>query len=112
MIKNLTCIICPIGCSLTVEIDENIRVSGNNCPRGKKYAIKECTNPERVVTTTILCENSMVIPVKTSQPIPKNKIFECMEIINSHICKLPIKVGDVIISDVFGANIVATKNMD
>ena len=26
MIKNLTCIVCPIGCQLTVELDENNEV--------------------------------------------------------------------------------------
>lgn len=115
MKRNLTCIVCPIGCSLEIELDENnkvISVEGNTCPRGEKYAISECTNPERVVTTTIMCDNSLVLPVKTNKPIPKDKIFECMEIINKHTCKLPVKIGDVIISDVFGADIVATKNME
>jgi CxxC motif-containing protein len=35
-----------------------------------------------------------------------------MAIINKHTCKLPISVGDIIISDVFGADIVATKNIE
>jgi CxxC motif-containing protein len=115
MKRNLTCIVCPIGCSLVVELDESnnvINVTGNTCPRGEKYAISECTNPERVVTTTIMCDNGQVLPVKTNKPIPKGKIFECMEIINKCTCKLPVSVGDVIISDVFGADIVATKNME
>ena len=54
MKKNLTCIVCPIGCSLEVEIENNnvVSVKGNTCPRGEKYAISECSNPERMVTTT------------------------------------------------------------
>lgn len=114
MKKNLTCIVCPIGCSLVITFNENneiIDVSGNTCPRGKKYAISECNNPERVVTTTIRCSNGDVLPVKTSCPIPKDKMFECMKIINSHTCKLPVNIGDVLIKDVFGANIVACKNI-
>jgi CxxC motif-containing protein len=59
-----------------------------------------------------MCDNGQVLPVKTNRPIPKGKIFECMEIINKHTCKLPISVGEVIIADVFGADIVATKNME
>ena len=112
--RNLTCIVCPIGCSMEVEIvdGEVISVTGNTCPRGKNYAISECINPERMVTTTIRCENGKVLPVKTDKPIPKDKVFECMNIINNHICKLPVKIKDVIIEDVFGANIIATKNMD
>ena len=114
MKRNLTCIVCPIGCSLEVEIvdREVISVTGNTCPRGEKYAVSECTNPERMVTTTVRCENGMVLPVKTDRPIPKDKVFECMNIINNHICKLPVKVKDIIIEDVFGANIIATKNME
>ena len=88
MKKNLTCIVCPIGCSLEVEIENNnvVSVKGNTCPRGEKYAISECSNPERMVTTTIKCENGKVLPVKTDRPIPKDKVFECMSIINNHIC--------------------------
>lgn len=114
MKKNLTCIVCPIGCSLEIELDDNnvVSVTGNTCPRGVKYAVSECTNPERVVTTTVMCDNGKVLPVKTNRPIPKDKIFECMDIINKHTCKLPVNIGDVIISDVFGADIVAAKKMD
>ena len=114
MKRNLTCIVCPIGCSLEIEIVDGkvIDVKGNTCPRGKNYAISECTNPERMVTTTIRCENGTVIPVKTSKPIPKDKVFECMDIINNHVCKLPIKMNQILIEDVFGANIIATKEQE
>ena len=38
--KELTCIICPVGCSLCVE-EENgeMKVSGNTCKRGEEYCI-------------------------------------------------------------------------
>lgn len=112
MIKELTCIICPIGCTLSAEIEDNkvLSVSGNTCPRGKKYAIEENTNPVRTVTTTVACDDGTVLPVKTDKPIPKDKIMECMEIINKQIAHLPISVGDIIIKDVFGSNVIATQN--
>lgn len=112
MKRELTCIVCPQGCSLNIEIENGkiLSVSGNTCPRGEKYAISECTNPERCVTSTVKCENGEVVSVKTDRPVPKDKVFECMEIINKQIVTLPISIGDVIISDVFGANIVATQN--
>lgn len=112
MERNLTCIVCPLGCSLKVELSENkvISVSGNTCKRGEVYAHNECTNPQRTVTTTIKCSDGSVIPVKTDNTIPKEKMSECVKIINNTIAHLPIKVGDVIIKDVFGANIVATAN--
>ena len=115
MKRNLICIVCPLGCELEVTLSDNNEIKevvGNNCPRGMKYALHECTNPERVITTTMMCDNGMVLPVKTSKPIPKDKIFECVNLINKHICKLPVNIGDIILFDVFGANIIATKNME
>jgi len=111
--RNLTCIVCPMGCSLKVTIDDNnnISVTGNTCPRGEKYAVAECTNPERTITTTVKAEDGSVVSVKTDRPIPKAKMTECMQIINKTVVKLPVKVGDVLIKDVFGSNIIATKNL-
>ena len=111
--RNLSCIVCPIGCSLKVTIDDNnnISVTGNTCPRGAKYAEAECTNPERTITTTIKAEGGSVVSVKTDRPIPKSKMTECMQIINKTVVKLPVNVGDILIEDVFGSNIVATKNL-
>ncbi len=111
MEKKLTCIVCPIGCELAVSIEnEIISVSGNTCKRGEIYAQNECTNPQRTVTSTVLCEDGSLVSVKTDTTIPKDKIFECMQIINGTTAKLPISVGDVIIKNVFGSNVVATQN--
>lgn len=112
MERNLTCIVCPLGCSLKVELDGKnvVSVSGNTCKRGEVYAHNECTNPQRTVTTTVKCSDGSVIPVKTDKTIPKEKMEECVKIINTTVADLPISVGDVIIKDVFGANIVATAN--
>ena len=110
MKREMTCIVCPLGCKLTVELENNqvLSVSGNTCPRGEKYAQNECTNPQRTVTTTIKCADGSVVAVKTDKTIPKEKMFECMKIINNTVAPLPIEVGDVIIENDFGANVVAT----
>jgi CxxC motif-containing protein len=111
MKRELTCIACPLGCSLVVTLEGKsvLSVEGNTCPRGKEYAINECTAPKRTVTTIVRCENGELISVKTSKPIPKEKVFEAMEIINSTVARLPLTVGDVIISDLFGSDVVATQ---
>lgn len=113
MKRELTCIICPMGCSLEVEFEEkDIKsVSGNTCKRGEQYAISECTNPQRTVTSTVRCKNGEILSVKTDRTIPKEKIFECMKIINNVTPDLPISVGDVIIKDIFGCNVIATQNI-
>ena len=82
MIKNITCIICPRGCALTVDINENdVKVSGNACPKGERYGIDECTNPIRTVTSTVRVENrtDTMVSVKTETPIAKDKIFDVFE---------------------------------
>lgn len=115
MKRELTCIICPMGCDITVKFEANriANISGNTCPRGAEYAKNECTNPQRMLTTTILCENGEMLPVKTDRPIDKNKIFACMHVINQNTAHLPICIGDVIIENILetGSNIVSTKNV-
>ena len=106
MTRNLTCIVCPRGCSLKVELaaDGKIEsVEGFACPRGKQYAIDECTHPMRTVTSTVRATNGEPVPVKTSRTIPKELIFACMDAINAATVTLPVHIGDVVIANIFGA---------
>lgn len=111
MKKELTCIACPLGCSVTVTLDGDkiISVEGNTCPRGKEYAITECTAPVRTLTTTVRCTDGSLLPVKTARPIPKHKMMEAMAVINSATAALPVSVGDVIIKGLFGTDVIATQ---
>lgn len=113
---NITCVVCPIGCSLTIEVlDESIiNVTGNKCPRGKKYAIEEITNPTRMLTTTAKVNGEKIISVKSSKPLPKDKWKTYMEIINDLNLVSPINIGDIIIKNIDGnnTNIIATKNIN
>lgn len=111
--KELICITCPRGCRLTV--DENLNVTGNTCPRGEVYAKNELTHPVRMVTATvkIISNLEMRLPVKTSAPIDKKLMFKVVEELDKIEVKAPIKIGDVIIKDIFGTgvDILATKNI-
>lgn len=113
MRRELTCIVCPVGCNLVADIQDGkvVEVSGNTCKRGKVYAETECIFPMRTITTTIRCQNGKILPVKTDRPIPKDKIFEAMKIINNVSPDLPISIGDVIIKEVFGSSVIAAGNM-
>ena len=115
MIKSFICISCPIGCALTVDVD-NLIVSGNKCKRGQVYGINEVTNPVRTITTTVKIEGGThkVVPVKTQNPIPKNLNMECMKVLNRVTVKAPVKVGDVIVENILntGINVVATREMN
>ena len=114
----LTCIACPMGCPLSVEMDGDkvINVTGNTCPRGKVYGEKEVTNPTRIVTSTVKVSGgeSVMVSVKTKNDIPKGKIFDVVKALKDVEIPAPVKIGDVVIADVAGTgvDIVATKNVD
>ena len=112
MNRKITCIICPRGCSLNVEIEgEKATVSGNACPKGEQYGIDECLHPTRTVTAIVRVENrtDTMVSVKTEKPILKENIFDLMNIINSKKVKAPIEIGDVICDNTFGTKVIATK---
>ena len=115
--RKLTCIGCPMGCAVTVEIEngEVINVKGNTCKRGDTYAREEVANPTRIVTSSVKVEGAdvTVVPVKTKEAIPKDKIFACMNALKKITVKPPVLIGDVIVADILGTgvDIVATKNV-
>lgn len=115
--RNLTCISCPMGCPLTVVMDQGevVSVSGNTCKRGDIYARKEVTNPTRIVTSTVRVEGGSadMVSVKTKEDVPKGKIFECVRALKDVTVKAPIHIGDVIVPNVAdtGVDIVATKEV-
>lgn len=111
--KELTCIVCPRGCHLTV--DDNLNVSGNFCKRGENYAKNELTRPMRNISSTVKIVSKTInrLPVKTSDNIPKDKIFQVMDEINKVVVKAPINVGDIVIKNVLdlGIDIVSTRTI-
>ena len=78
----ITCINCPMGCRMTVALDENgavTAVKGNTCKRGDTYARQEVTMPVRMVTAVVpVAGSGMPVSVKTRTPIPKKEIPACM----------------------------------
>ena len=116
--KNLTCIGCPLGCSVTVEIEDGqvSRVTGNTCPRGDAYARKEVTNPTRIVTSTVRVSGGrdLMVSCKTTEDIPKDKIFAVTKALEGLCVPAPVRIGDVLLPDVAGTGvaIVATKNVE
>lgn len=116
-VRELICIGCPLGCPLSVQIEngEVVSVSGNTCKRGEEYGKKEVTNPTRIVTSSVHVQNGEIemVSVKTERDIPKGKIFACMEEIRKVTVEAPIRIGDVVIADCAGTgvSIIATKDV-
>jgi len=113
--RNLTCINCPMGCALAVELEDGkiVKISGYTCKRGEEYAIREITNPRRTVTSIIPVTGGDLdmVSVKTKTDIPKNKIKDCMLALKDLKVSAPVSIGDIIIPDVCGTGVpvIATK---
>jgi CxxC motif-containing protein len=111
--KDLICIMCPIGCHVT--IDKDLNVVGNKCKRGVAYAIEEMTHPKRILTTTVKTISNKYprVSVKTNKPLEKELIFTALEKLNKIILKKDVKIGDVIIKNICNTDvdIVATKQI-
>lgn len=116
--RTLTCIGCPLGCSLTVELDDKgdiTAVTGNTCARGDDYARKEVTRPMRIVTSTVRVTGGdiPVVSVKTEHDIPKEKIMDIMGLLAKITVAAPVHIGDTVLENAAdtGVNIVATKEV-
>lgn len=115
--RELTCIQCPMGCQITVELEngEVRNISGYTCNRGKVYAGKEVTNPTRVVTSSVKVTGSpseKMVSVRTASDVPKDKVFDCVKALAGVTVKAPVRIGDVIVRDVAGTgvDVIATRN--
>ncbi len=118
MVKKLTCVVCPFGCTLEVKLNDDgsfAGVTGHTCKRGAAYAESEMTNPVRTLTSTVkLADDAGMLPVKTSAPIPKAMLFEAMDKIKKITATAPITCGDVLEKDflVPGVDLVACKSVE
>ena len=113
--KELICICCPNGCHLKVDPDQGYAVTGNQCPRGEEYGKSELINPMRVVTSTVRIRGGAHprLPVRTSAPVPKEKMLEVMALLDEVCVTAPVHAGDVLVSGLFGTevSVIACKDM-
>ena len=114
--KKLVCIVCPNSCELSIEeTSDGISVSGNKCKRGIKFATDEMTAPKRTISSVVKTafKEVPVIPVRVSDEIPKEKIFDVMNEINHVTVKKKLKRGDVVIKNILslGVDVIATSDV-
>lgn len=115
--REIVCIVCPTGCRLQVSGDDPqaLVITGNDCKRGKEYALKEISDPRRTLITTVRLRHGGLrrLPVRTNTEIPKQSIFPCMEVINRTEVEAPVQIGQVIISNILdtGADLIATRSI-
>ncbi len=114
--KEFTCIVCPRGCTLTVEENNGeYTVSGNSCKRGKDFAVSEMTCPMRTICSTVytVFPGTPVLPVRVSSDIPKDRIPDVMAAINDTLVEERIGRGKAVIKNVcgLGVDVIATSNI-
>lgn len=113
--KQLTCISCPMGCALTVEMEDGriINVTGFTCKRGDDYARKEVSNPRRTLTSVIPVRHGELdmVSVKTRTDIPKPMIHECIMALKNLEVEAPVALGQVILANLCGTGVdlITTK---
>ena len=114
----LTCIRCPMGCAIHVEMKDGavVSVTGNTCPRGAEYAKSEATAPVRTVTSTVRALSGVrpVVAVKTVPDVPKGSIFAVMDAVRALEVKAPVRIGDVLCENIAGTGsaLVAAADLD
>ena len=117
MEQQITCINCPMGCRMTVTLEAGkvVRVTGNTCKRGERYAEQECTAPQRMVTAVIPLEGARTpLSVKPRTPIPKEKLRACMDALSALRLSAPVSAGSVVLADVCGTgvDVIATRTVE
>ena len=118
MSREMICINCPMGCHMTVDDSDknNIVILGNNCPRGKTYAVHEVTAPKRMVTGSVRVNGGKItmVSVKTRTAIPKELIFDSLALLKNVTLQAPVRIGDVAVANICGCGVdfVVTKNVE
>jgi len=115
-LKELICITCPKGCVTTAWKEKGeIRIEGKVCKKGKEYIKQEYIEPRRVLTSTVVVENSPVkrLPVRTREAIPRKKLFAAMDRLAEIRVKPPVKIGEVIIANLLdtGVDVIASDDL-
>lgn len=122
MKKELTCIVCPNGCELQIDVAQGAdgglavqKVTGAACPRGEDYARQEIVDPRRNIATSVAVTGGVLplVSVRLTKPIPKDRIFDAMAEIKKHVLHAPVDMGAVLIHNVLGcdSDVITTKDV-
>lgn len=115
--KEITCIVCPIGCKILVKTDgKHFEIlDGNKCKQGVEYVRSEALDPRRMLTSSVLVKNGEwpLVSVKSSRPIPKAQVFSVLKEIKLTTLDAPVDLGQLVIKNVAstGIDIITTKSV-
>lgn len=116
--REIICIQCPMACHVQLTISQDgevVDITGFQCKEGKQYAPQEYKSPSRVLTSTVRTEGCSrpILPVRSKGPIPKDVLFQCMQHLDNIKVKAPLKLGDLVISNILntGIDIICTDEL-
>ena len=122
MLRTFTCILCPQGCEIQVELQEETaatrdrKITGNRCPRGAAYVTQEIEAPVRNIATSVLVEGGELplASVRLPRPAPRERLFDVMGAIKKVKVAAPVREGTVVINDVLGlgSDVIVTKTVE
>ena len=122
MLRTFTCILCPQGCEIQVELQEETastrdrKITGNRCPRGAAYVTQEIEAPVRNIATSVLVEGGELplASVRLTRPAPRERLFDVMGAIKKVKVAAPVREGTVVINDVLGlgSDVIVTKPVE
>ena len=114
--KTLICIVCPRGCHLNVDEENDYKVTGHHCEKGETYGRNEAASSRSCRHSTVKVNSDIHprCPVKTDQSIPKDDVFHAMSLLDSVLLTPPIRRGDIVVENIAGsgAHFVATRDLD
>jgi len=117
-IREVTCILCPVGCKIIVEIKDGeiVKLENAGCNRGRDYAEQEIKSPVRDFFTTVRVKDGKipVVSVRSTGPVPKHMLMRCALELAKIVVPAPVRIGDIIVKNMMnlGVDIIATKNVE
>lgn len=117
MLKEYTCIVCPNGCQITANVEGSkiVSINGATCPKGEAYVKQEITCPMRTIATSVPVKNGELplASVRLTKPIPKEKIFDAMEVIRKIHLEAPVKMDFILVKGILNtdSDVIVTKNV-
>ena len=108
-VTKLVCITCPVGCELRVthEGKKVLEVEGHQCKRGVEYTEQEIADPRRVVITTVRVKGGFhpLVPVRSTEPVPKAKIFPILRRLREMELEAPVEMHQVVLPNAEGMGV-------
>ncbi|MGB9749461.1 MAG: DUF1667 domain-containing protein [Caldisericia bacterium] len=111
--KEITCIICPVGCKILVDGN---KILNYKCKRGLNYVKDELKNPKRNITTIVKAINlsKRRVAVRLDKEIPKEILFDVLKEIKKVKIDKKVKRGEVIKENILnlGVNLISQETVE